>query len=81
MRTVQDTKADRSHTTLIAVDVAGGALRELTRGHEGIAQPAFSPNGRQLAFLAYDAKRKRQIDVMPAAGCFAAIDAAITARV
>ncbi len=68
VRTIQDTKADKSHTSLIAVDVAGGALRELTHGREGIAQPAFSPDGRQLAFLAYDAKRKRQIDVVPAAG-------------
>ncbi len=68
VRSDQDVKADTAHTTLIAVDVAGGLPRELTHEREGIAQPQFSPDGKELAFLAFDAKKKRQIEIMPAAG-------------
>ncbi|MEA2784979.1 MAG: hypothetical protein QOF71_1083 [Candidatus Eremiobacteraeota bacterium] len=68
VRTVQDTKADKSHTSLVTVDVAGGALRALTAKVEGIAQPAYSPDGKQLAFLSFDKKHQRQIQMMPAAG-------------
>jgi dipeptidyl aminopeptidase/acylaminoacyl peptidase len=68
IRTVQDTKADKSHTSLVTVDVASGALRELTAKVEGIAQPAYSPDGKQLAFLAFDKKHQRQIEIVPAGG-------------
>ncbi|MDP9106882.1 MAG: S9 family peptidase [Candidatus Eremiobacteraeota bacterium] len=68
VRTVHDTKADKSHTALVAVDVASGVLRELTAKVEGIAQPSYSADGRELAFLAFDKKHQRQIEVMPAGG-------------
>ena len=68
VRTVQDTTTDKSHTALVAVDVANGALHALTAKAEGIAQPAYSPDGKQLAFLAFDKKHQRQIELMPAGG-------------
>jgi dipeptidyl aminopeptidase/acylaminoacyl peptidase len=68
VRTLQDTKADKSHTALITVDVATGALRVLTTKVEGIAQPAYSPDGKQLAFLSFDKNHQRQIQLMAAAG-------------
>ena len=68
VRTVQDTKADKSHTALVTVDVPSGALRVLTAKVEGIAQPTYSSDGEQLAFLAFDKKHQRQIEVMPASG-------------
>lgn len=68
VRTMQDTKADKSHTALVTVDVASGALRALTAKVEGIAQPAYSPDGKQLAFLAFDKKHQRQIQLIPATG-------------
>ena len=67
VRTTQDVKADRSRTALVAVDVASGALRQLTMKSDGVAQPQYSPDGKQLAFLAFDKKHQRQIDLMPAA--------------
>nr|MDQ6943196.1 hypothetical protein [Candidatus Eremiobacteraeota bacterium] len=68
VRTIQDTKADKSHTALVTVDVATGALRALTAKVEGIAQPAYSPDGKQLAFLSFDKNHQRQIQLMTAAG-------------
>ncbi len=68
IRTDQDVEKDTAHTSLIAVDVAGGAPHELTHGREGITQPQFSPDGSMLAYLAFDAKHKRQIEVVPASG-------------
>ena len=68
VRTDQDVKADTAHTTLITVDVVGGPPHELTHERDGIAQPQFSPDGTRMAFLAFDAKKKRQIEIMPAAG-------------
>lgn len=68
IRTDQDVAADTAHTTLIAVGVAGGAPQALTHGREGITQPQYSPDGTLVAYLAFDAKHKRQIEVVPAGG-------------
>ena len=68
VRTVQDVKNDRSRTTLVVVDVATAASRSLATTAQGVAQPAYSPDGKRLAFLSFDVKRQRQIVVMPAAG-------------
>lgn len=68
IRTDQDVKGDTPHTTLLSVDVAGGAPQALTHEREGITQPQYSPDGSMVAYLAFDAKRKRQIEVVPAGG-------------
>ena len=39
---------------LIAVSIAGGAVRVLASGHDFYAAPAPSPDGRRLAWLAWD---------------------------
>src|SRR5262245_31798386 len=43
---------NRWDSNLVAVDVAGGAPRALTRDRRGVAMPRFSPKGDRLAFLA-----------------------------
>jgi len=43
---------NRWDANLVAVDVAGGAPRVLTRDRRGVAMPRFSPKGDRLAFLA-----------------------------
>lgn len=69
VRTMQDLKADRSRTALVVVDVATAAMRVVTVPKvQGIAQPAYAPDGKQLAFLAFDAKHQRQVELVPAAG-------------
>ena len=47
--------------------VEGGVPTRLTRGHRDTA-PAFSPDGRWLAFLRAEAKGKPQLHVLPLAG-------------
>ena len=39
---------------LVAVSIAGGAVRVLASGHDFFAAPAPSPDGRRLAWLAWD---------------------------
>src|SRR4030095_14899593 len=40
---------NRWDANLVAVDVAGGAPRVLTRDRSGVAMPRFSPSGDRLA--------------------------------
>ena len=40
--------------TLVRVDGAGGGARVIARGHDFYAYPRFSPDGRALAFIAWD---------------------------
>lgn len=74
VRTTQDLKGDRSRSSLVVVDVATAATHVLTVPKlQGIAQPAYAPDGRALAFLAFDAKHERQIFVIRGSGKPAAI--------
>jgi len=43
---------NRHDTELILVDVATGGEQKLVAGHLGVSSPRWSPDGRQLAFLA-----------------------------
>ena len=41
-------------TTLVAIDLADGALQTIARGHDFYSSPRLSPDGRQLAWLSWD---------------------------
>ena len=46
-----DYKADRSVRTLMLYDLHDGSARPLTSARRGVASPAWSPDGRRLAFF------------------------------
>ena len=55
-----NTKDNRWDSDLVVVDVASGSQRMLTIDRRGLANPRWSPNGAQIAFLA-NVDQKRQI--------------------
>ena len=62
---------DKRNSDLMLVDLATGAQRTLIAAREGLADPAFSPDGTQLAFLAQQGtgdNAQTQVFTMPAAG-------------
>ncbi len=59
---------DRNESELYAVDVATGASRPLTFERRGVGDPAWSPDGRTLAFLAADSAGRSQVWLMPMQG-------------
>ncbi|MGC1380811.1 MAG: S9 family peptidase [Candidatus Baltobacteraceae bacterium] len=68
-RTVWD--EDRRENDLASIDVATRASHILIRNRKGLSDPAFSPNGTQLAFLAQAGSgddAHTQLFVMPARG-------------
>jgi dipeptidyl aminopeptidase/acylaminoacyl peptidase len=66
-----DTEHNRSNEEIDLIDLAGGAPRSLTYERTGLAEPAWSPDGTRIAFIANsgegDAGRP-QVFVMPLAG-------------
>src|SRR5206468_1642061 len=59
----------RSRIWLVpARGAAPGEPRALTSAESSSGEPAFSPDGRQLAFTRKDAKGKTQLHVMPLDG-------------
>lgn len=66
-----DYKNDRYGRELTLIDVATKAQRPLTFGRKGVASPAWSPDGSQLAFLAMRGEgddAQEQVFVMNMAG-------------
>jgi dipeptidyl aminopeptidase/acylaminoacyl peptidase len=62
---------DRRSTELVAIDLASGAQRVLTYDRKGLSDPAFSPDGTRLAFIADSGSgedAKSQVFVMPLEG-------------
>ncbi|HYL27690.1 MAG TPA: S9 family peptidase [Candidatus Nitrosotalea sp.] len=62
---------DKRAADLVLVDLATGAPQTLAANRDGLSDPAFSPDGSRLAFLADDGTGKdalTQIFVMPAEG-------------
>jgi Tol biopolymer transport system component len=66
--TYYDLETDRSTTHLWQVPVAGGEARQLTHGEVSATSPAWSPDGRTLAFVWARNEDGRQIWLMPAEG-------------
>jgi dipeptidyl aminopeptidase/acylaminoacyl peptidase len=56
VRGVGDFKADVERTELVLVDVATGSRRVLTRDRDDVSNPAWSPDGTRIAFLAAPSK-------------------------
>ena len=54
---------DRTDSELVLVDVASHAMRVLTR-RMGVGFPRWSPDGKSLAFIATDDKKKLQIWIL-----------------
>src|SRR5947209_16251175 len=46
-----DYKTDRSTRTLMLYDLSASSTRPLTSARRGVASPAWSPDGKRLAFL------------------------------
>jgi dipeptidyl aminopeptidase/acylaminoacyl peptidase len=63
-----DLETDRGRTHLWLVPVAGGEPRQLTHGDASASSPAWSPDGRSIAFVTARGDDGRQIWLMPAAG-------------
>ena len=60
---------DREVSDLDIVDVRSRTVHAVARAGEGLSDPAFSPDGARLAYLARDAATNRiEIFIMPANG-------------
>lgn len=59
---------NRYDRTLMVVPTRGGVPRALVRGMRGLQMPRWSPNGRQIAFIASVDRQKPQIFVVSAKG-------------
>src|SRR6185295_16083708 len=67
--TVYDMEADRSNGDLWSVPVAGGPARHLTTNKASDSSPAWSPDGRRLAFVSKrEDDKAAQLYVMPVDG-------------
>ena len=62
-----DLAENRNFVQLMLADVATGAVRPLTRGRHGDTRPAWSPDGRRLAFLS-DREKPAGLWVMSMSG-------------
>ncbi len=66
--TAYDIDGNRGHTDIWLVPVAGGPPRRLTSAAASSSSPAWSPDGRSLAFVSARGDDGAQIWLMPAGG-------------
>ena len=62
---------DRRTHDLVLLDLQNGARQTLVENREGLADPAFSPDGRQVGFVADDTVDKQthtRLFIVPSAG-------------
>ncbi len=62
-----DAAADKEFSALYLLDLASGARRQMTRGESVDRSPAWSPDGRSIAFLS-DRSGLAQLYLLPADG-------------
>ena len=68
VQTAQDSKGeDKEYTTLYLLDVASGESRQMTSGNHTELSPAWSPDGKTIAFVS-DRVEKNQIFLLPVDG-------------
>jgi dipeptidyl aminopeptidase/acylaminoacyl peptidase len=63
-----DMETNRGRTDIWVVPVAGGTPRQLTSGSASSSSPAWSPDGRQLAFLSSRGGDGSQVWLLPVDG-------------
>ena len=63
-----DLEDDRGQTQLWRVPVSGGEPQQLTTGSASSSSPAWSPDGRWIAFVSARNEEGRQVWLMPAQG-------------
>lgn len=66
--TTLDRDADQNRSAIWVADVATGDCRRFTHGPSRDSAPAWSPDGRRMAFLSDREGAKPQVHVMPADG-------------
>jgi dipeptidyl aminopeptidase/acylaminoacyl peptidase len=66
--TTYELEKNEGRARIWRVDVNDGAAEALTSAETSSAEPAFSPDGTQLAFTRKDDRGKRQVYVLPLAG-------------
>lgn len=67
LRTMIDEEENDYVSTLFHIDLESGDCRQWTHGKERISSPAWSPDGKQIAFLS-NRDHKNQVYVMQASG-------------
>jgi len=78
VETRQHVATDTSTAKLLSIDIATGTTTTVSGTLDGIAEPAWSPDGKRIAFLAFDTKKKRQLEVSAADGSGARVLSATT---
>ncbi len=68
VETRQDVAADVARSSIRAIDVASGAARAVVGAAVGTGDPAWSPDGAHIAYLANDGHKKRQVYVVGRGG-------------
>ncbi len=63
VETRQHVASDTPTSKLLSIDIANAVATTVSGTNDGIAEPAWSPDGAYITYLAFDAKKKRQIDV------------------
>ncbi|MCU0488576.1 MAG: S9 family peptidase [Anaerolineales bacterium] len=65
-----DQKTEKKYSNLWIVDTLGGSARQFTYGDQNDAQPRWSPDGAQLAFLSNRADKEKpgQLHLIPFTG-------------
>jgi len=68
VETRQHVANDTPTSTLLSIDIASAAATTVSGAKDGISEPAWSPDGKHIAYLAFDAKKKRQLDIASPGG-------------
>ncbi len=63
VQTRQHVDTDKPTGELLSIDVRSGTASTVSMPSEGVAEPAWSPDAKHITYLAYDGKKKRQLEI------------------